>query len=61
MKSYQAVRLKTFAAQVAEDVGAGSRQVNVSKFVTAMFERQMAWVREPWNETELPSTPVGDQ
>ena len=60
MKEYQAVRLAIFTAQAVEDVMAGKTAVNVTKFGAAMFKRQMAWVREPWNATELPPNPVGD-
>jgi len=60
MKDYQAVRLAAFVAQAADDVKVGNKEVNVSKFVAAMFERQMNWVQQPWNATELPTEPVGD-
>jgi len=60
MREYQGARLKMFTDQVATDLADNATTVNVTQFKQSFLHRQIAWLHNNWNSTELPSTGVGD-
>lgn len=46
--------------QAVEDAKANKTSVDVKTFEAAFRERQQLWVHAAWNQTLLPSEPVGD-
>jgi hypothetical protein len=49
-----------YVDQAAKDAAAGHSTINQKEAVASFWDRQMAWARSGWNQTELPATPVGD-
>jgi len=60
LRDYQAVRLRMFVEQAADDAAANASNVDIVKVVARFKARQVAWANAGWNETWLPAVPVGD-